>query len=78
MELRLKDGRFLLLDSGKEKIAYESEAEAVNGLKKIVGTNNNLDPTQVNIFEVDTNGEKWGIKQIPWSKIAMELMKGGK
>ena len=78
MELKLKDGKFFLLDAGKEKIAYESEAEAVSGLKKIVASNEKMDPSQVNILEVDANGEKWGIKQIPWSKIAMELIKGGK
>lgn len=78
MELKLNNGKFFLLDAGKDKAVYENETEAVTGLKKIVGTNDKLDPSQVNIFEVDTNNEKWNIKQIPWSKIAMELIKGGK
>jgi len=78
MELKLKDGVFFLLDAGREKIGYESEPEAVSGLKRIMGSDDKLDPTKVSIFEVNVNGEKWNIKQIPWSKIAMELIKGGK
>lgn len=78
MELKLREGKFYLLDAGKEKSVFESESEAVSGLKRIVSNNEKMDPSQVNILEVDANGEKWNITQIPWSKIALELIKGGK
>lgn len=77
-EMKLRDGKFYLLDAGIEKFAYDSESDAIGGFKGIVGNGTNVDPTKVNIFEVDTKGDKWGIKQIPWSKIAIELVKGGK
>jgi phosphoribosylamine-glycine ligase len=78
MELKLKEGKFFLLDAGKEKSVFESESEAISGLKRIMSGNEKMDASQTVILEVDTDGEKWNIKQIPWSKIAMELIKGGK
>ncbi len=78
MELKLNNGKFFLLDAGEDKVVYDTESEAVNGLKSIMGASKELDSDHVNIFEVDTNGDKWKINQIPWSRIAMELIKGGK
>ncbi|MEM3787022.1 MAG: hypothetical protein QXZ59_06530 [Nitrososphaeria archaeon] len=78
MEMKLNNGKFFLLDAGESKFVYENEIEAIFGFKKIISSNEKINPEEVNIFEVDTNGERWNIKQIPWSRIAAELVRGGK
>ena len=77
MELKLKGDTFYLLDVGAEKWIYDSENDAVSALKTQTSQKKDIDPESVNIWEVNTSGEKWEIKSVPWSRIAMELMKGG-
>ncbi|MGD9131250.1 MAG: hypothetical protein PVH73_06715 [Candidatus Bathyarchaeota archaeon] len=76
MELEVKDDTFYLLDTGKEKRIYDTENEAVTSLQKTVSSQANLNPETVTIWKVNTSGEKWEIKSVPWSRIAIELMKG--
>lgn len=77
MEMKVKNNVFYLLDAGGEKWVYDAESEAVKALKTLVSTKKTLDPERVSILEINTIGEKWEIKSVPWSKIAIELMKGG-
>jgi len=72
----VKNDKFYLLDAGKEKWIYDTEAEAVGALKKIASEKTELDPESLSILEVNVAGEKWEIKSIPWSKIAMGLLRG--
>ena len=74
MELKVKGHTFYLLDAGDEKWIYDTEDGAIEGLKTLV-SNQELDSERVNIFEVNTEGEKWEIKSVPWSKIAIALMR---
>lgn len=69
---------FFALDAGKEKILFDTESDAVAKLKEVVSGNKELNPENVNIIEVNIKGEKWEMKTIPWSKIAIELIRGGK
>jgi hypothetical protein len=78
MELKVKNNTFYLLDAGDEKRIYDTESEAVKALKTLVSTKKTLDPESVSILEVNTAGEKWEIKSVPWSKIAIGLMRGEK
>lgn len=75
MELKVNGTAFYLLDAGSEKWVFDTEESAISSLKKLVANGSDVDPEQVNIFEVDVSGEKWGIQAVPWSKIAMGLMK---
>lgn len=77
MEMKVKNDVFYLLDAGDEKWVYDTESGAVEALKTLV-SKKDLNPENVSILEVNTAGEKWEIKSVPWSKIAMGLMKGGK
>lgn len=77
-ELKVKNDTFYLLDAGDEKWVYDTESEALKALKTLVSTQKTLDTETVSILEVNTAGENWEIKSVPWSKIAMGLMKGGK
>jgi len=75
MELKVKGDIFYLLDAGDEKLIYDSESEAVEALKARV-SQKNMDPESVNIWEVNTAEENWEIKSVPWSRIAIGLMRG--
>jgi hypothetical protein len=76
MEIKVRNSVFYLLDAGKDKWIYDIEAEAVGALKKLVSEKAELDPESLSILEVNVAGEKWEIKSIPWSKIAMGLLRG--
>jgi len=78
MELKVKDDTFYLLDAVGEKWIYDSEGEAVKALKKIVSEKKDIDPESLSIWEVNTAGEQWSIRAVPWSRIAIELMRGEK
>ena len=76
MEMKVKNDRFYLLDAIDEKWIYDSEDGAIDALKALVSKNKELNPEDVNIFEVNTAGENWEIKSVPWSRIAIGLMRG--
>lgn len=76
MELKIKNDVFYVLEAGNDKRLYDAESDAVESLKKLILEKKELNPENVNILEVNTK-EKWEIKSIPWSKIAMELIRGG-
>lgn len=78
MELKVKNDVFYLLDTGGEKWIHDTESGAVEALKTLASKMKELDPESMSIWEVNTAGESWEIKSVPWSKIAMGLMKGGK
>lgn len=78
MELKVENDIFYLLDTGDEKWVYDTENNAVEALKSLTSKKKELDPESVSIWEVNTAGESWEIKSVPWSKIAMGLMKGGR
>lgn len=78
MELKIKNDVFFVLEAGKEKRLYDTEKDAVESLKIIVSKNAELNPENVNIVEVNIKGEKWEMKTMSWSKIAIELIRGEK
>jgi hypothetical protein len=78
MELKVKGDKFYVLEIGDERRIYDTESDAITSLKTLVQRGKkDLNPEDLNIFEVKM-GEKWEIKSMPWSKIALELIKGGK
>ena len=76
MEMKVKDDKFYILEAGNDKWIYSSEKDAIDSLKKLLAENENLNQENVSILEVDTEKDKWQIKQIAWSKIAIELIRG--
>jgi hypothetical protein len=76
MELKVKNDTFYVLVIGDEKRIYDTESDAIASLKTLV-SDKELNPEDMNIFEVKM-GEKWEIMSIPWSRIALQLIKGGK
>jgi len=76
MEMKIENDTFYVLDASNEKRIYDTESSAVESLKALISENKELNPENVNIFEVNTAGESWEIKSVPWSKIAIELIRG--
>ena len=76
MEMKVENDRFYLLDASDEKWIYDSEDGAIEALKNLVSAKKELDPKDLNIFEVNTAGENWEIKSVPWARIAIGLMRG--
>ena len=79
MKLKVENEKFYVVQAAGEKIIHTARAEAVETLKELVAKNEDLDPEEASIIEVDTSGEKWSLQMVPWSQIAIELIrKGGK
>jgi hypothetical protein len=77
MELKVKGDTFYVLEVGDDRRIYDTESAAIASLKTLAMGKENINPEDVHILEVKV-GEKWQIRAIPWSKIALELIKGGK
>jgi len=77
MSIKIEGDKFYVLEAGDEKWIFKSEEDAIKSLKKMLAENKDLNEENVSILEVDTKGEKWQIKQISWSRIAIELIRGG-
>ena len=76
MKLKIENDKFYIIEAGSEKWIYNVEDEAINSLKEMLSKDKDLDEKDVNILEVETSGEKWQVKQISWSKIALKLIRG--
>jgi len=76
LKMKIEDGKFYVLEAESEKWIYSLENEAINSLKEMLFKNKGLDEKNISILEVNTREEKWQVKQIPWSKIALKLIRG--
>ena len=76
-EIKIKGDKFFVLKAGAEKWIYDTESTAIESMKSLVSEKKNLSPEDVSILEVNVKGEKWEIKPVPWSKIAMGLIRKG-
>lgn len=73
MGIELKKDIFYMLEIGEKKWVFETEEDAVAKFKALA-MKQSLTPDDINILEVDISQEKWNIKGIPWSKIALQLI----
>jgi len=76
--IKVQNGKFYVLRLKHENWIYINEDYAVDALKKLLAENENLSSEDVSLLEVRIVEDEWEIKQVPWSKIAMLLIKGGK
>ena len=77
MELKIEKDIFYLLDAGSEKRLYDTETNAIQALKQVAAADKDLNPESISIMEINTAGEKWAIASVPWSKIAIGLIREG-
>lgn len=76
MKMKIKEGRFYVLDAKTEKWVHDTEDSAIESLKELVSQNKDLAADEITIWEVNTEGAEWEIKGVPWSKIAVGLIRG--
>lgn len=57
----------------EQQEAHNTETEAIDSIKESI--DDEIVDEDVKIYEVDIDGEEWTIKQVPWSKIALEMIK---
>lgn len=76
--IEVEDEKFYLLTSKDKKWIYINEVEAIRALKRILGKNEDLNPAHVSLVEVRISGEEWEIKQVPWSRVTLLLIREGK
>lgn len=77
MEMKIQNGNFYLLDAGKDKRLCDTESNAIQTLKQITAADKDINPEKISIVEINTNGTKWEITSVPWSKIAIGLIREG-
>lgn len=76
--IKIQNEKFYVLKSKNEKWIYINEENAVRVLRKLLEEKENLDPADISLLEVEVVGEEWAIKQVPWSRITMLLVREGK
>lgn len=73
--MKIEGKNFYLLNASGSKYIFNKEQEAIAKLKDIANEGG-PDPEKTAIFKVNSDGEEWSIRQISWSKIAMNLLGG--
>lgn len=77
MELKIEDDICYLLDAGNDKRLCDTENNAIQALKQVAAADKDINPESISIMEINTAGAKWEIKSVPWSKIAIGLIREG-
>lgn len=74
--IEITDGQFYFAEVDAAETIHTTRQSAIGHLKQEA---DNLDPdnTDVRIVEVRVSGDDWAIKELPWQKIALELLNGG-
>jgi len=71
--LKIKGETFYLFETGSERYVFNTEQEAIDKLKEI-SRHKEPNPEETLILKVNPSGQEWDIQQVPWSKIAIELL----
>jgi len=77
MEMKIEKDTYYLLDAGDDKRLCDTENNAIQALKQVAAADKDLNPETISIMEINTSGAKWEIKSVPWSKIAIGLIREG-
>lgn len=73
MEMKLEGNEFWLLDSSDDKRIYDNLDDAVKSVKSLMESD--VDTDNMSLVVVTFEGDNWSIKQVPWSEIAVKLVK---
>lgn len=73
--MKIENEKFYLLTLGDSKEIYPTEADAIAELKATLQGHDDVDESKVSLVEANVSGD-WKITQVPWSRIAMELLRG--
>ena len=77
MELEIKNGKFWILENKSnetniERYAYDDEKSAIDRLRDLLKS---IDVQYIFLSTVDISGKEWSIAGVPWSTIAMGLVR---
>ena len=77
MELDIKNGKFWVLENKSdenniERYAYDDEKSAINRLRQLLKS---VDSQKLILSYIDIVGKEWNISSVPWSTIAMGLVR---
>ena len=77
MELEIKNGKFWILENKSDeknidRYAYDDEKSAIGRLKQLMKS---VDVEHLFLSTVDISGKEWKISGVPWSIIAMGLVR---
>lgn len=75
MKMKIENNKFFVLETKDEKWVFNTENEAIKSMKEITSENKELKPEDISILEVDVKEKKWEIKEIPWARIALQLIR---
>jgi phenylpyruvate tautomerase PptA (4-oxalocrotonate tautomerase family) len=76
MEMKIKDDKFFVLEVEQDKWIVDTESNAIKSMRELISKTANLSPENVSILEINVKEKKWEIKELPWSRIAIALIKG--
>lgn len=76
MEMKIKDDKFFVLEVGDDKWIYDSESTAIKSMKEVLSKTADANSENVSILEINAKEKKWEVKELPWSRIAISLIKG--
>lgn len=77
MELEIKNGKFWILENKSdenniERYAYNDEKSAIGRLRQLLKS---VDSQKLILSYIDITGKEWNISSVPWSMIAMGLVR---
>lgn len=77
-ELELKNGKFFILENRSDeknikRYIYGGTKAAIDRIKELIKT---VNADKIILSTVDISGKSWNITGVPWSVIAMGLIRG--
>lgn len=73
MEMRIKENIYWVLQTDEEITLYDMFRESVAKIKELM--QNDKEPIEIELMEVELQGEKMMAKSVAWSEIASQLVK---
>ena len=64
-----------VVKAGGNQWIHANKSDAVDTLTEIIQGDENLNPEETQILEVDTSEEKWSMVTVPWSEVAFGLIR---
>lgn len=77
MEIKIKDGKFWILenksdDNNIERYSYDDERSAMSRIRQLLKS---IDAQKLFLSTIDITGKEWQIAGVPWSLIAMGIVR---
>lgn len=71
--MQVNNERFYVVQTPDNSHVIAEESEAINHLKQN-GTDLDPESDEITVVEVTFSGDDWTIKELPWQRIALQLL----